>query len=122
MRAGRDAYGPRRSNTRDLRLRRAFGVEDLDALITAVGDVQVVAGIEGDRERQVELTGIGPARPPRLDVLAVRIVLGDAGVAEAVRHVDVARAVPRDVGGAIEVVARDARARVRARLERQFDG
>ena len=49
--SGRDANGPGRSGAGDLTLRRAAGVEDLNALITAVGDADVVRRIDGDRER-----------------------------------------------------------------------
>ena len=92
-------------------LERAVGVEDLDALVAFVGHVDVPCASIGDAVDDVELAGLGPARAPRLDVLAVRLVLRDARVAVAVGDVDVAGRVPGDIGGPLEALALGARAR-----------
>src|SRR5215471_1248151 len=105
---GRDADSPRRADARDLGLERAFAIEDLDALIAAVGDVDVVLRVGGDGQWEVELPGICATGAPALEVLAVRVHLGDACVAVAVGDVNVAGRIEGDVGGLVEVVAGDA--------------
>src|SRR5579871_5520563 len=68
----------------------AFGVEDLNAPIGAVADINIVVAVDGDRMRQVELTRAIALCPPLLHPIAVLVELGDARVDVAIRNVDVA--------------------------------
>ena len=111
LRAGRDADGTRRAHVLDLALERAVVVEHLNPLIAHVGDVDVAAGIDGDGVGSIELALFGPGRPPGLDELPGLVELGDAGVAVTVRDENVAGSVPGHIGGLVEIVAADTRAR-----------
>jgi len=56
----------------------SIDVEDLDAAVAAIGDVNVVVRIDGDAVRSVELAGWSPGSPqnlsqlPSLSILAMR--------------------------------------------------
>src|SRR4051812_7157908 len=81
----------------------AVAIEDLNAVVAAIGDVDVVLPIDGNVVRRVELPRLAAPRAPRLDPVAVFIELGDARIRVAVADVDVVVAVPRNVGGTTEV-------------------
>ena len=81
----------------------AGGVEDLDALVLAVGDVDVAFRVEADGVGQVELALAGPLAAPGEEKLAGPVELHDAGVAVAVGDVDVAVWGEGDVGRLVEV-------------------
>ena len=46
-------------------LQLQFGVVDLDAIVAAIGDVDIVVGVGGDAVRRVELVGAGAVRADR---------------------------------------------------------
>src|SRR4051812_34918712 len=109
MRAGRNADRRRRADVADLCLRRAVGVEYLNALIAGIRDVDVAFGVERDAAQRIELPRLGAALPPRLDEVPVLVEFRDTGVAGADSHaisdIDVAGLVPGDAAGANEAVA-----------------
>ena len=80
----------------------AVGVENLDALVAAVGDVDEAVGVERDRMRQVEFAGAAAALAPALQVVAVAVEAQHAVfslAAVALRDVDVAVRRDGDVVG-----------------------
>src|SRR5262245_6273099 len=81
MRAGRDADRVRRADTGDLRFHVAVAVEDLDALVAGIRDVDVPLRVERDAVQHVELSRLGAALSPRLDEVAVLVEFRDARVA-----------------------------------------
>src|SRR5207249_12021757 len=88
---------------------RAVGVENLNAVVARVGDVHVARRVGGDAADLVELPLRRSRLSPRLQIIAVLVEFRDAiVVAEAIGNVDVARTVPRDVGGIAEAVAGNA--------------
>src|SRR5438874_948311 len=109
--ARRNADCLRVADILDLGLERTVVIEHLDALVAAVGGVDVALGINGDAVDAGELTGGAAALAPLLDEHAVLRELGDARVAAAVGDEDVALRIPRDVGRAIEDVLRRAGSR-----------
>jgi hypothetical protein len=89
-----------------LSLVAALAVEDLHAVVLAVGHVHEPIPVGGDVVREVELAGIGAGLAPREQMLAVGRVLVDAGVAVAVGQIEVARpGTDGDVGGPVERLA-----------------
>src|SRR5256886_2929931 len=56
----------------------SVGIENLDAAVAAVGDINVVLRIDGDAVRDVELAGLIAGFAPGLEPIAVLIDLGDA--------------------------------------------
>src|SRR5207253_6174927 len=58
----------------------AFGIEHLDAPVRPIADVDVVVAVDGNRMREVELPLASAAIAPRLEPVAILVVLGDAGV------------------------------------------
>src|SRR5258708_4044082 len=80
----------------------SVGIEDLDAAVATVGDVDVVLGIDGDAVRGVELTGLIARLAPRLEPVAVLVDFCDARIDIAIADVGVARRVPRNVGDLAE--------------------
>src|SRR5262249_22505529 len=87
----------------------AVGIEDLDPVVLAIADVDAPPGVEDDRVRQVEFPGPSPLLAPLLEQLAVRGELEHAGIAVAVRDVELATRGNGDVGGPVKLVAADAR-------------
>jgi hypothetical protein len=73
-----------------LRLVLAVTVEHLDPVVLAIGDVDPAIGVGDDIVHDVELAGIGAGFAPTLDEFAVRRKFVDAGIAVAVRDVDLA--------------------------------
>ncbi len=61
-------------------LKRALAVEDLDALVAGVGDVDVAGSIAGDPAHPVELTLTRAGAAPGLEEIAVLVELRDAVV------------------------------------------
>src|SRR4029079_7319166 len=111
-RAARYANRLRCADGGDLRLERPFAVEHLDALVAGVGDVEIARRIRGDAADVIELPLAGSGLSPRLHEVALLRELTDPMVGpEAVGDVDVAGAIPRDVGRPIEAVAVDSGAR-----------
>ena len=80
----------------------SIGVEDLDAAVAAIGDVNVVVRIDGDTVRGVELAGLVAWFAPGLEPVPVLVDFGDARIDVAVADVGVACRVPRDVGNLAE--------------------
>jgi hypothetical protein len=73
----------------------AVGVEDLNALVLAIADINAVVSVDDDRVRQIEFARQRSICTPRLDELAVTVELDDAGVPVAVRNEDVSSRTPR---------------------------
>src|SRR5579862_1786871 len=94
----------------DLRLERAIVIEDLDALVAAVGDVDVALSIDSDAVRRIELAVLRAFGAPGLEERSVLRELGDASIAVAVGDEDVASGIEGDVSRTIEAVAPNARA------------
>src|SRR5713101_2330972 len=109
-RPGRDADRRRSADVHELRLEVAVAVEHLNPSVAAVGDVDGALRIDRNPAWRVELTGRRPSGTPRLDELAVLVELGHARIAEAIRDINVAGGIPRDVGGPSKYVALGARA------------
>ena len=83
----------------------AVAVEDLHAVVLAVGHVHPAVGVAADVVRDVELAGIGARLAPRVQELAVRRVLVHARVAVAVGDVEIALRRQRGVRAAVEGLA-----------------
>src|SRR4029077_2364036 len=73
-----------------LRLVLALAVEDLHAVVLAVGDIDPAIFVGGDVVGDVELAGIRAGRAPAHQVLAVGRILVDDAVAVAVGDIDLA--------------------------------
>src|SRR6266852_3020757 len=58
----------------------SIGVENLDAAIAAIGDVNVIARIDGDAVRCVELTGLIAGFAPGLEPVSVFVDFCDARI------------------------------------------
>src|SRR2546425_10383665 len=69
----------------DLAEELSIGVEDLDAPVAAVGDVDVVARVDGDAVRQVELAGLIAGFAPGFKPVAVLIDFCNSRIDIAVR-------------------------------------
>src|ERR1700674_4353795 len=80
----------------------SIGVENLYAAVATIGDVNVVARIDGDAVRSVELAGLVAGLAPGLEPVAVLVDFGDARIDIAVADVGIACRVPRDVGDLAE--------------------
>ena len=72
-------------------------VEDLNAVVRAIGDVDAAAAVGRDAVRPAELAGTVAARAPRRHERAVLVELRDARVAEAVGDQQAAVRQPGDV-------------------------
>src|SRR5579872_6223460 len=79
-------------------------VEDLNAKIVAICNIDVALAVHRNRMRCIELSRRRSARSYRFDKLAVLGVLCDTGVAIAVRDEDIPCGVPSDVGRPIKAV------------------
>ena len=86
------------------RLEGAVVVEHLDALVAAVGGVDIALRIDRDAADVGELAGSSSLLAPGLHEHAVLVELGDARVAQAVGDEDVALRIPGDVGRTVEQV------------------
>ena len=76
----------------------AVAVEHLDAVVAAIGDIDIAVGVGRDRMRGVELAGLLAAVAPRFQPVAVLVDLGDARIDIAVADEGVAGLVPGHVG------------------------
>ena len=106
---GRDEDVLRRAEVVPFAQVLAVGIEDLDAVVLAVADVDDARGIDRDRVNGIELAPTRAGLAPRGDVLAFRGELDDARVAVTVGDVDLARGSEGKVGRPVEalgVVAR----------------
>ena len=77
-------------------------VIDLDAAVSAVGDVDVVLGVRGDAMRGAELILVVTPGSHFLQPMAVRRNLDDARVAVAVGHEDIALRIEGHIGFTVE--------------------
>ena len=83
-----------------------LAVEDLHAVVLAIGHVDQTLAVGRDVVRQVETAGIGPGLAPGKEMAALGIVLVHARVAVTVGDVDVAGlGTERDVRGPVERLA-----------------
>jgi hypothetical protein len=73
-----------------LRLEFTVAVKHLQPVVLAIGDIDPAIGIAADVVRHIELPGIGAGLAPRKQQFAVGGEFVDAGIAVAVRHVNVA--------------------------------
>src|SRR5271154_1860384 len=105
MRSRRDADRRGSPDIQELRLEGSVPVEHLYSSVPGVGDEHITLRIDRDAVRDVELARPAPSGAPGLDELAVLVELGDPGVAEAIRHVNVTSRVPGDVGGPLKQIA-----------------
>src|ERR1035441_7837993 len=94
----RPRVGRHRHVDGELTLEIAVAVEYLNAVIAAVGDVDVALGVGRDRMRRVELAGTFAAVAPRFEPVAVLVDLGDARIDVAVADEGVAGGVESRVG------------------------
>jgi len=100
-----------------LGLELAVAVEYLDAMVLTVGDVDPAIGVAADVANDVELAFTGSGFTPGHKQLAARRVFMDAGIAVAIRDIDVASRRQRGVGAAVERLA----AHVGSRLARHTE-
>src|SRR5438874_4490813 len=84
-----------------LRLVLAVAVEDLDAMVLAIGDVHPALGVAADVVRDVELARVGAGLAPRVEPAAVRRIRVHARVAVAVGDVEIALRRQRRVRAAV---------------------
>src|SRR6187200_1407809 len=71
VRPGRDANGPGRPEAFPLGFEVEIGIEDLNSIVTAIGDVDVSFCVRSDRVRSVELKRISPTAADGLHEIAV---------------------------------------------------
>src|SRR5207249_11936410 len=76
----------------------ALGIEDLNAPVRSIADVDVVVAIDGNRVRRSKLSLSRTVLAPRFHPVAVPVVLRHARVDVSVADVDVALCIPGDVG------------------------
>src|SRR6266581_2825343 len=81
----------------------AVQIEYLDPPVLAVGDVECLA-VDDDRMRKMELPRADSGPSPLADLLSVRSVFKDPGIAVAVGHKDAAIGPEGDVRGPVEAV------------------
>src|SRR5262249_24301896 len=79
-------------------------IEDLDAVVLAVANIDPTAGVEHDGMGKIELACAGSLFAPGLEVLAFPGELHDARVAVAIRDVDLAGRAHGHVGRLVELV------------------
>ena len=76
----------------------AVAVEDLDAAVVTVGDIERPAGVGGDVMRRAELAFAVAGLAPRFEPVTILVELGNARIDVAVADKDIARRIPGDVG------------------------
>ncbi len=76
----------------------SVAIEHLDAVVAAIGDVDVPLRVSGDAMRRIELAGTGAAVAPRFQPVAVFVHLCDPRVDVAVADEGVAGGIPCHVG------------------------
>src|SRR5579859_2228894 len=104
MRSGSDTYGPRRSHLVINCLGLKIVIEDLDASIASISDVNVSLGIGRHGVRKVELAGLGTLGPNGRDVSSVLVVLHYARVAITIGHEYISARIPSHVGRPVKCV------------------
>jgi len=98
----------------------AAGIEDLDARVVAVGDVDQALRVDGDTVWQIEFTVGGAFASPIQQELAIRRKLGNAVVAIAVGDVDASVGSEREVRREIKVCGIEPRRALCPNGEEQF--
>src|SRR5712691_9795163 len=78
------------------------GIEDLDARVLPVTDIDEIT-VNGDGMRGVELSRPGALHSPAQQLIAVLVELQHPRIPVAIRDVNVAVAIPSDVGWLIEM-------------------
>src|SRR5262249_17921218 len=97
----------------------ALLVEDLDAVILAVGDIHVTLAVGTDAVWQVELPRIDARVAPREQMLPVGRVFMNSGVAIAIRDIELAALwIDRYLGRPVERLPAHPRRRLAAHAER----
>ena len=86
----RDEQAARAHEIVPLRLIFAVAVEDLNAVIFPIGDVDPALVIAGDIVDEIELPRVGPRLAPGEQQFTVRRILVNAGIGIAIRDVDIA--------------------------------
>src|SRR6202034_79859 len=76
----------------------SVAVEDLNASIAAVRNIEVALGVGLNRMQNPELPRPRPKLAPRLNPISVSVVLGDAGIDVTVADISVSGRVPGDIG------------------------
>jgi len=91
-------------------LKVAVVIENLDAPVTAISDVNVVLPVNSNIVRNIELAGVficmltaGTSRSPGLYPVPMFVELGHPGIGVAIAHVQVVFAIEGDVGWRTEV-------------------
>src|SRR5437764_5082884 len=84
----------------DRKLAKKFSgrIENLDAAVAAVGDIDVVVGVHGNAVRNVELAGLRAGPAPGRQPVAVLIDLSNTRIDVAVADECVPRRVPSHIG------------------------
>src|SRR5712671_4314644 len=108
------------SEIADLRLEGAVVVEDLDAVVVAVGDIDIALRVNRNAADIVELALAGALLAPAFDEFAVLVEFGDARIALAVGDENVALGIPGDIGRTVEDVLRPPSARCTGRPAATF--
>src|SRR2546422_4816398 len=72
-------------------------IENLDAVVAAVGNVNIVLRVDSDAVRSAELAGLVARFAPGFEPVAVLVDLGDARIDVAVADVSVAGGIPSHV-------------------------
>src|SRR5258708_16382826 len=80
----------------------SISIEDLDAAVAAVRDVNIVVRIDRDAVRGVELAGLVAGFAPGFEPVAVLVHFGDARIHLAIADVRVAGSGPGDRGDLAE--------------------
>src|SRR5260221_1049187 len=101
-----------------LRLVSAVAVEHLHAVVLTVRDIDKTVGVGCDVVDDIELAGIAAGLAPAFQQLPIRRAFVHAGIAVAVRDIDLALRRQRGVGAAVKRLA----AHERRRLVRDADG
>src|SRR5579863_5279958 len=96
---GRLGVRRRRNVDADCALIFAVDVEDLDAAVIAIGDIDCAARVGDNVMQRAELAFAIAGLAPRLQPVAVLVELGDARIDIAVADEDIAGRIPGDIGG-----------------------
>src|SRR5207302_9390128 len=97
-----EAERPRRSRQVPNRFPSALSIENLDAAIATVGDINDVVIVDHQTVRSVEVARLAAALTPGLDEISVLIELGDSRIAVPVGDKHAAILAPADIRLLIE--------------------
>src|SRR4029079_9017260 len=86
----------------------SFAVENLNAGVIAVADVDSPIRRDGDRVRQIELSRPRALLAPRLYELTMTVEFDDSAVAIPIGDINLARLAESDIRGAVELIRTDA--------------